>query len=276
MAENLIRFLRVMASIWLVAAAGCAHVTQNASVARHEVPPAFDVSVANIESRQAAVPICLAAAEAHQANWTGLFWTPIRGGLGICALTPRANGVVVDPIVLADTCLGDPEAFLQCGLIGQTPATMDRVRAAMRERPDMSSPRLRHIEPAESFAVLDFLFVEHFTHRGVLRSAWGEDFPAGQLVFPGWEYRSDDSFPWERRRDGEEGYFEIIAYPQRVIIQVSYDHPGPDIAWERLPPFSNQTETWVLVRTSDGSIGWANDEELHIDYGIGDFDGREH
>lgn len=265
-----------MASIWLVAAAGCAHVTQSASVARHEVSPSFDVSVANILSRQAAVPICLAAAEAHQANWNGLFWTPTRGGPGICALTPRANGVVVDPIVLADTCLGDAEAFLQCGLIDQTPGTIDRGRAAVRVRPDMSSPILRHIEPAESFVVLDFLFVQHFTHRGVLRSAWGGIYPAGQVVFPGWEYWGDYSFPWERRRDEEVAYYEIVAYPQRVTIMVLYDRPGPDIAWERLPPFSQQTETWVLVRMSDGSVGWANDEELHIDYGIGDFDGREH
>ncbi len=271
------RFLRAVLSISLVAAAGCAHVTHSVSAARHEGPLAFDVSVENIESRQAAVPICLAAAEAHQANWTGLFWTPTRGGPGICALTPRTNGVVVDPIVLADTCLGDPEAFAQCYLIGQTPATIDRVRAPVRERPDMSSPILRHIEPAESFVVLDFLIVQHFTHRGVLRRAWGGIYPAGQVVFPGWEYWGDYSFPWERRRDEEESYYEIVAYPQRVTIMVLYDRPGPDIAWEQLPPFSHQIETWVLARAPDGSIGWASDEELHIDYGIGDDgDGRVH
>lgn len=255
-------------TVLLALVAGCQHGPSGAMAAAQAHADAqveTDVAVPNIARTEAAQDICRSAAEARGANWTGLFWTPRPGGASVCVMAARTHGARRDPVILVSSCIGDTGLRDECGLLGSTPTTrQERVRAVLKDRPTASARDVGYVEPTDSFVLLDVLIIEHFSHRGVFRSAW-LDFPAGQVVFP-IATGNESIYPWQPAPASGARRYSVMTYPGRLGIDISESNSHPDIAWETLPS-ADGADWWALVQKPGGSLGWADFHAFDIEFG---------
>lgn len=202
--------------------------------------------------------VCWAAAQARNANWTGLAWTPREVGEIACALAPRRDNVVEAPSMESEGCFGNLCNELPLGLV--TNATRP---AAIYANPDETSRVIGEVSPGEHVTVFDRMFIRSFSHRGIVRRAT-TSLAVGDVVFP--LDLSDEPFPWRARPPGpDETGYEVRTVPYAGIDVVPIDPDDPYVEWTPLAPLRGNV-SWVLLEDSAGIRGWVADSALGIDF----------
>jgi hypothetical protein len=202
---------------------------------------------------------CWAAAQLRNANWTGLWWTLHQAGEVTCALAPRRHNVVEAPSMESLPC-----AAMLCDQLPVSLATQGTRPAAIHEHPDDASRIIGEVSPGEQVTVFDRMYIQAFSHRGVVRRATNS-LAVGDVVFPA-PMGGDDPFPWRSRPPGpDETGYSVRTVPYGVMDFVPIDANEPYVEWTPLAPLRGNV-SWVLLEDSEGVRGWAADSALGIDF----------
>lgn len=202
--------------------------------------------------------VCRAEASARQADWTGLWWTPVPRGDSVCLLAPRRGGVAVEPTILVSEGPIQHDSYVE-----QFPM---QVRAGIgfdvRALPRDSAPLIGRTAPNEALTINERIELYAYSHRGVVRRSGGQ-LTAGQIVF----YWPSDG----PTAPAAQGSVRVI-FPDGRSADVDLDAANaPAIDWAPVPPLQGN-RGWLLIERADGSRGWIT-EEGRDPFGLGYEDG---